>query len=390
MLAATVPLVAAAIIAVPLSAGAASKAPITIGVMNESSGEFAAQFGPVQSGATAWINYENAHGGLNGHHIIEKTYNNGSNPATAVSNAHLAASQGVDALIDSDPLFDSYAPYLHSLDMPVYAFGITPGFYGATNNSFFSYSGNISSGKSDASIKFFIQKYNKTKFAVISDPSPADSEDIEADIPTIKAVGGTVVYENTSVDPTNTADLLSVAQAIKASGAQVVLSAAGGTEAQDQVDLAQVGAGNIWVSNGSDYQQNLPQQYGAALNNYTFFFFTAPFTVPTPGMKNYLASMKKYFPKDEYSFNALVGWASGEMIAGGVAKLGNKAITRTSLTNATNTLKNFTGEGVMAPVTFPLLHTQTTRCFAFVQVQNGKWTQISGTKTAPFYCANGL
>jgi hypothetical protein len=363
MLLATVPLIAAAIIAVPLSAGAASKAPITIGVMNESSGEFAAQFGPVQSGATAWINYENAHGGLSGHHIIEKIYNNGSNPATAVSNAHLAAAQGVDALIDSDPLFDSYAPYLHSLDMPVYAFGITPGFYGATNNSFFSYSGDISSGKSDASIKFFIQKFNKTKFAVISDPSPADSEDIEADIPTIKAVGGTVVYENTSVDPTNTADLLSVAQAIKASGAQVVLSAAGGTEAQ---------------------------QYGAALNNYTFFFFTAPFTVPTPGMKNYLASMKKYFPKDEYSFNALVGWASGEMIAGGVAKLGNKAITRTSLTNATNTLKNFTGQGVMAPVTFPLLHTQTTRCFAFVQVKNGKWTQISGTKTAPFYCANGL
>jgi branched-chain amino acid transport system substrate-binding protein len=385
----TLPLLVAGALAVPVSAGA-SKAPIKIAILNEASGEFAAQFGPVQVGAMAWVNWENAHGGVDGHHIDAKIYNNGSNPSSAVANAHLAVAQGAVALIDSDPLFDSYAPYLHSLDMPVYAFGITPGFYGASNNSFFSYSGDISNGKSDASIKFFIDKYHKTKFAVISDPSPADSEDIEADIPTIKAVGGTVVYENTSVDPTNTADLLSVAQAIKSSGAQVVLSAAGGNEAQDQVDLAQVGAGNIWVSNGSDYEESLPQQYGSSLNNYTFFFFTAPFTVPTPGMQDYAKAMKKYAPKDLDSFNTLVGWASGELLAGGIAKLGNKAVTRQSLTSATNELKNFTGDGTLAPVTFPIMHTQTTRCLAFVQVKNGKWTQISGTKTKPFYCTNGL
>jgi hypothetical protein len=36
------------------------------------------------------------------------------------------------------------------------------------------------------------------------------------------------------------------------------------------------------------------------------------------------------------------------------------------------------------------MHTQTTRYLAFVQVQHGKWVQISGTKTSPFYCTNGL
>jgi ABC-type branched-subunit amino acid transport system substrate-binding protein len=389
MFVAVIPLVLAAIVAAPMTAGAAKSA-ITVGVLNETSGEFGAQFGPVQAGATAWADWENAHGGVGGHHINLKTYNNDSSPSEAVSNAHLAAAQGAVALIDSDPLFDSYAPYLHSLDMPVYAFGITPGFYGATNSSFFSYSGDIADGKSDAAIKFYVQQFHKTKFALISDPSPADSEDIGADIPVVKAVGGTVVYSNLSVDPTNTADLLSVAQAIKASGAQVVISAAGGNEAEDQVDLAQVGAGNIWVSNGSNYEQNLPQQYGSALDNFTFFFFTAPFTVPTTGMKDYLAAMKKYEPSEEYNFNALVGWTSGELLAGGVAELGSKAVTRQSLTNATNKLTNYTGDGVMAPVTFPIMHTQTTRCLAFVQVQHGKWVQISGTKTSPFYCTNGL
>jgi ABC-type branched-subunit amino acid transport system substrate-binding protein len=307
-----------------------------------------------------------------------------------VSNAHLAVDQGAVALIDSDPLFDSYAPYLTTEDMPVYAFGITPGFYAPTGTSFFSYSGNITTGKADATDKFLVDQEHKTKFAIISDASPADSEDSQAGIPLVKAVGGDLVYTNFNVDPTNTAALLAVAQAIKASGAQVVDSAAGGTEAQFQADLAQVGAGNIWVVDGSDYQQSLPKQFGAALDNYTFYFFTAPFSVPTPGMKQYLAAMKKYEPADEYNFNALVGWASGEMLAGGLQKLGSKPVTRASLASATNTLKNYTGNGVMAPVSFPLFHSQTTRCFAFVQVQHEKWVQISGTKTNPFYCANGL
>jgi hypothetical protein len=65
-------------------------------------------------------------------------------------------------------------------------------------------------------------------------------------------------------------------------------------------------------------------------------------------------------------------------------------VTRQSLTNTTNKLTNYTGDGVMAPVTFPIMHTQTTRCLAFVQVQRGKWVQISGTKSSPFYCTNGL
>src|SRR5580698_4985884 len=158
----TLPLLVASVLAVPVSAGA-SKAPIKIAILNEASGEFAAQFGPVQVGALAWVDWENAHGGVDGHHIDVKTYNNGSNPSSAVANAHLAAAQGAVALIDSDPLFDSYAPYLHSLDMPVYAFGITPGFYGATNSSFFSYSGDIADGKSDAAIKFYVQQFHKTK-----------------------------------------------------------------------------------------------------------------------------------------------------------------------------------------------------------------------------------
>jgi branched-chain amino acid transport system substrate-binding protein len=389
---ATASIAAAGLVAVPVaveSAGAAP-APIHVAVLNESTGEFGAQFGAIVPGATAWAKYENAHGGLSGHQIILKTYDGQSNPTTAVSNAHLAVQQGAEAIIDTDPLFDSYAPYLKTTDIPVYAFGITPGFYGPSETSFFSYSGNVTTGKATASVKFLVAQKGKKKFAVISDASPADSVDSKANVGLINKVGGTVVYQNFNVDPTNTAALISVAQAIKASGAQVVASAAGGTEAQFQADLAQVGAGNIWVSDGSDYEQNLPEQFGAALNNYTFYFFTAPFTANTTGIHNYLAAMKQYEPSSEYAFNALVGWASGELLAGGVSKLGSKAVTGANITAATNKLNNYNGDGSFPPISFPLYHEESTHCYAFVQVQNKKWVQLSGNSSTPFYCSAPL
>jgi ABC-type branched-subunit amino acid transport system substrate-binding protein len=362
---------------------------IKIGVLNESTGEFGAQFGPLVPGVQAWASWVNSHGGLNGHRVTLNIYNNASSPSQVVANAHLAVSQGAVALIDSDPLFDAASTYLQSVGIPVYAFGITPGFFGSDKTNFFSYTGNPIDGKTTSSIKFLVAK-GKTKFALLSDPSPADSAGIKSSLGLVKSAGGTIVYTNYNVDPTNTASLLAVAKAVKDSGAQVVSSAAGGTEAQFQADLAQVGGGDIWVSNGSDYQQNLPKQFGSALNNYTFFFFTAPFTVPTPGMQNYLAAMAKSDPKDEYNFQSLVGWASATLLAGGVQALGNQPVTRQSLTAATNSLQNYTGDGVLAPVSFPLFHTAAPSCLAFVQVQNGNWVQLSGTPSSPFYCSAPL
>ncbi len=384
------PVALGGILASSTGVASASAAPVKVAVLNESTGEFGAQFGAVVPGAQAWASYVNSHGGVDGHKIELTVYNNASSPSQEVANAHLAVESGAVAIIQSDPLFDGSAPYLKSVGIPVYGFGITPGFYGPTETNFFSYSGNVTNGKAVASEKFLIDKKGKTKWALISDASPADSGDVKAEAATLAKIGGKVVYSNYTVDPTNTASLLAVAQAIKASGAQVVGSAAGGTEAQFQADLAQVGAGNIWVADGSDYQQNLPEQFGAALNNYTFYFFTAPFTASTPGMQHYLATMKKTSPSNEYNFNALVGWASAALLQGGLEKVGSGAVTRASLTKATNELKNYTGDGILAPVSFPLFHTQATECFAFVQVQNQKWVDFSGTKASPFYCAPPL
>ena len=213
-------------VAVTTPAAVAAPATLNIGVLNESTGEFGAQFGPLVPGVQAWASWVNSHGGLNGHKVSLKIYNNASSPSQVVANAHLAVQNGAVALIDSDPLFDSAAPYLQSVGIPVYAFGITPGFFGADKTNFFSYTGNPIDGKSTASVKFLVKK-GKTKFALLSDPSPADSAGIKTSVPLIAKAGGKVVYTNFNVDPTNTASLLAVAQAVKNSGATVVDSAAG-------------------------------------------------------------------------------------------------------------------------------------------------------------------
>jgi branched-chain amino acid transport system substrate-binding protein len=382
---------AAALIALPRTASGAAKAPIRVAVLNESTGEFGPQFRAIIPGAVAWAKWENAHGGLDGHRIELKIYNGASKPTRAIANAHRAVTQGAQAIIDTDPLFDSYAPYLHAEHIPVYAFGITPGFYKAgSDNSFFSYSGNIYTGKDDVPVKFLIRAEHRTKFAIISDSSPADFHASVRDIPLVKALGGRVVYTNLTVNPTSPSSLRSVARAIKASGAQVVWSAAGDTEAQQQVALAKAGAHNVWVFNGSDYAQNLPQRFGQALDNYTFYFFTAPFTATTPSIRHYLAAMTRYAPRSKYAFNALVGWAAGELLAGGVGRLGSRPLTAANLTRATNTLKRYDGDGSFPPISFPFYHQASARCLAFVQVRQDRWTRLSGDHSSPFYCAKPL
>ncbi len=354
-------------------------------LLNETSGEFASQFAPNLPGVKSWVAYENAHGGVAGHHINLKVYDNESSPSVAVSNAHLAVEQGAQAFIDTDSLFDSYAPYLEAQGMPVYAFGITPGFYGP--NNFFSFSGNVTNGKSDTAYKFADQ-IHRTKWAVVSDPSPADSIDSKGVSALAKANGIDVVYTNFSLDASNTASLLAVAQAIKSSGANLVsIASTGNSEPQLQVDLSQVGASNVWVLSGSNFALNLPKQFGTALNGYMFESFVAPTTVSASGVQTYLSAMKQYEPSSDPSiFNSEVGWGAASMLGAAIQKIGSGPVTKASIVQASNSLQNFNADGFLAPVSFPAFHTEATQCLSFVQVMNGQWSLISGSQSSPFFC----
>ena len=370
------------------SSGSGNKASITVAMLNETSGEFASQFSPNVPGVQAWVDYENANGGIDGHHINLKVYDNQSNPTTAVANAHQAVESGAVAIVDTDPLFDSYATYLASQQEPVFGWGITPGFYGTNKSNFFSFIGNLTTGASDTATKFFLQNGNRSKWAELSDPSPADSLDIKAVAAALPSQGGQLVYSNYSIDPNNAASLLSVAQAVKNSGAQIVqIASTGSSEPQLQADLAQVGASNIWVVSGSDYAANLPQQFGSGLNNYTFESFTAPPFDSAQGVQTYVSAMKQYQPSADYNvFNSLVGWSGASLLGATIDNLHGGAVTKSSLVSAGNSLQGVTDNGLWAPVSYPTERTEPVKCLSFSQVQNGKWVLISGTASNPFFC----
>jgi branched-chain amino acid transport system substrate-binding protein len=357
-------------------------------MLNETSGEFASQFSPNVPGVQAWVDYENANGGIDGHHINLKVYDNQSNPTSAVANAHQAVESGAVAIIDTDPLFDSYATYLASQQEPVFGWGITPGFYGTNKSNFFSFIGNLTTGASDTATKFFLQNGNRSKWAELSDPSPADSLDIKAVAAALPSQGGQLVYSNYSIDPSNSASLLSVAQAVKNSGAQIVqIASTGSSEPQLQADLAQVGASNIWVVSGSDYAANLPQQFGSGLNNYTFESFTAPPFDSAQGVQTYVSAMKQYQPSADYNvFNSLVGWSGASLLGATIDNLHGGAVTKSSLISSGNSLQGVTDNGLWAPVSYPTERTEPVKCLSFSQVQNGKWVLISGTASNPFFC----
>lgn len=369
------------------STGSSSgKAPITIALLAEASGAMGAQFATNVPGVEAWVSYENAQGGIYGHHIDLKVYNNASNPTTAVSNAHLAVEQGAVAILAADPFFDSYASYLVSQKEPVFGFGFTPGFYASDAKMFFSFLNSLLV-PTDSMTKFFLSK-GRDKWAFVSDNNTSDSGDLQAQASGIAKGGGKLVYTNYSVDPTNAASLLAVAEAIKKSGAQVAEVAMLTNVPQVQVDLSQVGASNIWVLSASEYATTIPQQFGPGVDGYVYQAFIAPTFSSTPGVLAYQAAMHKYQPSTDYHlFNGLIGWNMASLLGAAIQALHGAAVTKASLTTAGNTIKNYTGEGLVPPLSYPTARTTGVSCSSFSQVMGGKWTILSGNPSAPFFCS---
>ena len=67
------------------SSGSGSKAPYTVGYAGPLSGDLAFVGNPYRTGALAYIDYVNAHGGVNGHQIVFKSGDDTDSPSVAAA-----------------------------------------------------------------------------------------------------------------------------------------------------------------------------------------------------------------------------------------------------------------------------------------------------------------
>ena len=103
--------------------------PFKVGYIAESNSAQASATTGVQPSAQAWVDYENAHGGINGHPVQLDVQLEPSNPGVALADVQKLVSDGVIAIIDSDGGDDaSWTSYIVSKNIPVYATGFnSPG-----------------------------------------------------------------------------------------------------------------------------------------------------------------------------------------------------------------------------------------------------------------------
>jgi ABC-type branched-subunit amino acid transport system substrate-binding protein len=118
----------------------------------------------------------------------------------------------------------------------------------------------------------------------------------------------------------------------------------------------------------------------------------------TPARKLYNQWTAK--TKANVKANTLEGWGAADLLFQGLKKAG-ASFDRQKLMDATNTLQQWTADGLFAPIdvgrqhqgpspTDPVTHGDKPNCFSFLEIKSGKLTFVSPeTADKPFLCWPG-
>jgi branched-chain amino acid transport system substrate-binding protein len=370
------------------SGSSGSKAPISIG-------QVGAYKGPVPGldgqgyGMQAWVDYTNAHGGVDGHHLNLYVGDSQGDPTTEVSQIEQIATQHNVVAFAGMGTFNlaASAAFLASQKIPVVGgnnadiiFNEKPYLY-AQGTAFVPLIatgfGAIPKGVSKVGIVYCSES-----------PGCAQTYDVLFKDGITKAAGGNGVYasEVALSSPSFTAECLAAKQA----GVQVLavafdsadllrlatncnaqnyhpVYAFGGTVATDQL------AGPTFMNGSVSSQSNAP-----------WFLSTGPLAT----MK---AAMAKYQPGKAVGSIAVEGWTSGvilgQALENALAHNSSGTITRQDVVNGLAEIKNDTFGGLTPPISFSASGVQPESfCYFPIVVSAGKWTAPNGLTPV---CASG-
>ena len=373
---------------------------VDVGAISSRTGALAGYFGGLAPGMIAYFNTINAKGGVAGHKIVmTANLDDGGSPSQFTQLTH--------TLIDQDHVFAAavssawFTPnYFVSTKTPTYGYNVSANWQTAPN--LFAVGGSTQIYKSaNSTYAWFLKKVKAKSAAFISyGPSIASSYDACSSYAKAMKNAGFNVYADVSAQLGGS--YASDVQRIQQAGSQVIITC---MQASDNItlsrDIQQYGLNvkQLWL-NG--YDQSLLNQYGNLMKGvYLDITGVVPFTAGTlskygntyPGMKLYLASMKKYEPSYVLNGVSFQGWQSAALLAAGVsaaAKSSGGDITQASVVKATNQLTNFTAGGLSSPVNWKVGHVgyTTPSCSAWVQVQGKSYVPVFAPGKQVFVCVN--
>jgi ABC-type branched-subunit amino acid transport system substrate-binding protein len=376
-LVATVALVFGASASVAKTTSSSAKV-IKVALIDDLTGGFSAISGPQPS--LAFIKDLNAHGGMNGYKVVTKIYDGQSSDAGTLQSARRAMQDHPNAILMGSWNAASANAFLSKTGVPVIGFGALGG-YGGYNNVF-SDIGEAGSHASDVWMRILALKGVK-KVALLDTIYEGKFDALLQRL--APGTGLKVVYDNATLPyPVDSPTALSLAQAVKQSGADGVYAAAGGDLVQ--ADLNQLGV-KVSVLEVSAFGPAVIKQWGSKVNGMIFGSAFASAYVKNKAVSKYVALMSKYgYSSSTYNNPyAIEHYAATKMLFDAMKKV--KAPYRaSSIVASLNKLHRYTGGGLLPFVSFPEWHSISNDCAATATVVDGKWI-ADKNGTNPFVCS---
>jgi ABC-type branched-subunit amino acid transport system substrate-binding protein len=375
------------------ASSAHGSSPIDVGSIATITGAGAGDFAAFIPGMQAYFDMVNAHGGVNGHHLVlAHNLDDGGSPTTFTQLAH--------TLIEQDHAFAVFvstfwfSPNIFTTtNTPTYGYNVSGNWAGP--NNLFAAGGSTQDYHAIAPpVSYFMKRAHANSVALIS-----YGQGIPASYPAcstlgqdLRAAGIDVSYED--LDASLGGNFTSAAQQIAAHHSNFLVSC---IEDSDDISLARnlqqygVNISQLWL-NG--YDQQLLDQYqslmqGVYIDANGFVPFSAPTDFPGtyPGMEQYFTEMRKYEPAYVTNQLAMQGWQSASLFTEGV-KLAGPHPTPQALIAATNRVTDFTSGGVSAPVNWTSAHTTQSFpiCPSFVQVKGASFVPVTTGGHQVFIC----
>lgn len=342
-----VPSAAASTAATPVPSAAASAAsvapsaacglppcdkPIVIGVSQALTGDKADPGSAIEQGYEVWAKEVNDAGGLLGRKVVLKVYDNQSLAETAVSQMERLAT--VDKV---DLMFGPFSSVLTGPTSAVaakynYAYiegaGGSPSVFSRNFTNIFFVQPATADHQADPFVQYILslpaaQRPTSAAYPQQDDPFVSATEDgAQA---TLEAAGIKTVYKQ--VYPPTQTDFSSIAAAVKASGADIVL---GGTIGNDSMSQVQAYASinyqpkAVYMTSGPSTVGPFKQALGSKVNG----IFTGDGWVQTskaPGNDKFVAEFQAMFPKvTDIGTESAEGYSVGEVLQAAV--LGTQSI----------------------------------------------------------------
>jgi ABC-type branched-subunit amino acid transport system substrate-binding protein len=376
----------------PLGSGSPGITATTVNVasLGTLSGSLAGDFASIVPGVRAYFDGLNAVGGVN-HRKVSLTYtlDDGGNPSQFSALAHDLVDQdhAFAAVGVSSPFFSPN--YLVENCVPTYGYNVTGNWAGAPN-LFAPDGSSLFIPQVPTELAFLMKKLGLHSFATLAYNVAASSNVCDTANSYLRKGGYRQAYTDLSVPIGG--NLAPDVQRMKAAGVQMIMSCmdvTGNVALARGVQQYGMKVKQYWL-NGSD--QHVVQQYQSLMQGIYFGVPHVPFTAPVkyyPGLARYLATMKRYAPKEAQDELAVQGFASAALFAQGLKMAGSK-VTQANVVKQDNLITQFNAGGLYAPTDWTVAHTSAKGpfCEAYIQVRGSKIVPVFGQGHQVFNCFN--